>query len=58
VFFLVCSQGDKYLYKEDWGELLVGKIQPVICILDIVSGKVAVIEEGLDKTSSGLVSFS
>lgn len=28
-------QGEEYIYKEDWGEQLVGKYQPVIGICDI-----------------------
>ena len=49
-------KGPKYLYKEDWGENLVDKAQPVICVLDLTSGEVTVLEkEELADVSCGQV---
>lgn len=52
------SQGGQFLYSEDWGEALVKKEHPVVCILDLPSGDVTVLEdELLNDYSSGMVSY-
>lgn len=52
-------QGTKFLHKEDWGEMLVGKERPVICILDVTCGDVSVVEDdSLTDTSCGQVIIS
>jgi hypothetical protein len=33
--YLVCRKGSEYDFVEDWGEQLVGKSQPVICIFKV-----------------------
>lgn len=38
------APGDKFLFREDWGEALVNKSEPVLCILDVVSGTVSVLD--------------
>ncbi|XP_035227919.1 acylamino-acid-releasing enzyme-like isoform X2 [Stegodyphus dumicola] len=37
-------KGEEYLYREDWGEDLVGLHDSVICILELETGKIEVIE--------------
>ena len=59
VFKLICIhsllyrfKGNQYDFTEDWGEQLVGKSQPVICIFDVnfeplkTSNPIQVIEPG------------
>ncbi|XP_060593623.1 acylamino-acid-releasing enzyme-like isoform X2 [Ruditapes philippinarum] len=36
--------GEEYVYREDWGEGLVGKHQSVLCILTISTGDIQVID--------------
>ncbi|XP_067936708.1 acylamino-acid-releasing enzyme-like [Watersipora subatra] len=44
--------GEKFVYKEDWGEAFVDKEQPVVCVLDLTSGDVTVLEEEILANSS------
>eukprot|EP00057_Strongylocentrotus_purpuratus_P013556 XP_011668030.1 PREDICTED: acylamino-acid-releasing enzyme [Strongylocentrotus purpuratus] len=44
-------KGDQFVYRQDWGELLVGKHSPVPCILNLQTGQVT-IPEGLPKDVS------
>lgn len=37
-------QGEEYLFKQDWGEQLVGKCLSVVVLYDIVSGNGTVLE--------------
>lgn len=37
-------KGEQYVFYEDWGETLVGKSTPVLCVLDIESNNVSVLE--------------
>ncbi|XP_041046800.1 acylamino-acid-releasing enzyme-like isoform X1 [Carcharodon carcharias] len=37
-------QGDQYLYWEDWGETLVKRNTPVLCVLDIESGNIFIMQ--------------
>ncbi|KAM9324358.1 acylamino-acid-releasing enzyme [Gastrophryne carolinensis] len=37
-------QGDQFVLHEDWGEGLVDKSVPVLCVLDIESGNISVLE--------------
>lgn len=43
------------MFKEDWGEQFVGKHYPVLCMLDIVTGEITVVEGVPDNVSPGLV---
>ncbi|XP_041347509.1 acylamino-acid-releasing enzyme-like [Gigantopelta aegis] len=45
--------GDKYMVHEDWGEQLVGKSVPAVCILDVDSGTVSVMENVPEDVSPG-----
>ncbi|XP_054751862.2 acylamino-acid-releasing enzyme-like [Lytechinus pictus] len=44
-------KGDQFLYRQDWGEMLVGKHSPVPCILNLQTGQVTM-PEGLPKDVS------
>ncbi|XP_041046805.1 acylamino-acid-releasing enzyme-like isoform X3 [Carcharodon carcharias] len=37
-------EGDQYLYWEDWGETLVKRNTPVLCVLDIESGNIFIMQ--------------
>ena len=43
------------MVREEWGEGLVGKHHPVICILDVDTETVTVLEDVPDDISPGLV---
>lgn len=30
-------QGEEYTYRQDWGETLAGKHQPVLCVCDLTT---------------------
>ena len=46
------------MFSDDWGEALVKKEHPVICVLDLISGEVTVLDdELLNDYSSGMVSW-
>uniref|UniRef100_A0AAR2JW53 Acylamino-acid-releasing enzyme n=1 Tax=Pygocentrus nattereri TaxID=42514 RepID=A0AAR2JW53_PYGNA len=46
-------KGDQFVYYEDWGEALVSKSTPVLCVLDIESNNVSVLEGVPDNISPG-----
>ncbi|XP_062854625.1 acylamino-acid-releasing enzyme-like [Trichomycterus rosablanca] len=46
-------KGDQFVYYEDWGEDLVSKSTPVLCVLDIESSNVSVLEGVPDNISPG-----
>ncbi|XP_026868193.2 acylamino-acid-releasing enzyme isoform X1 [Electrophorus electricus] len=46
-------KGDQFVYYEDWGETLVTKATPVLCILDIEGNNVSVLESIPDSISPG-----
>lgn len=50
-----CLQGEEHDYIEDWGEQLVGKTSPVVCILDVDSGDIKVLDDILEDCSQGQV---
>lgn len=57
---LLCSliyflQGEQFAYHEDWGEALVSKSHPVLCVLDIEGDNVSVLEGVPDSISPGQV---
>uniref|UniRef100_A0A3B3R6Q7 acylaminoacyl-peptidase n=1 Tax=Paramormyrops kingsleyae TaxID=1676925 RepID=A0A3B3R6Q7_9TELE len=49
----VYLKGDEFVYYEDWGETLVNKSVPVLCILDIEGNNVSVLEGIPDHISPG-----
>ena len=49
-------QGDENVLYEEWGETLVSKHHPVVCVLDIRSQTVRVLEGVPDEVSAGHVS--
>ena len=44
-------KGEKYSYVEEWGEQLVGKSRPVLCILDVTEGVVHVLDDEVEAGS-------
>lgn len=46
-------KGQEHDYIEDWGEQLIGKTSPVVCILDVDSGDIQVLDDILDDCSHG-----
>ena len=44
------------MFQEDWGEQLVGKSCPVICVLDAESGIVSVLDNLPENVSAGQAS--
>ncbi|XP_060787677.1 acylamino-acid-releasing enzyme isoform X2 [Neoarius graeffei] len=46
-------KGNQFVYYEDWGENLVSKSTPVLCILDIEGNNVSVLEGVPDDISPG-----
>ena len=48
-------QGDEYVFYEDWGEQLVGKNCPVVCVLDVEAGIVSTLDNLPDNISPGQV---
>ncbi|KAJ8016007.1 hypothetical protein DPEC_G00002650 [Dallia pectoralis] len=47
------TRGDQFVFYEDWGETLVGKSSPVLCVLDIEGSNVSVLEGVPDDISPG-----
>uniref|UniRef100_A0A3Q3BLE7 Acylamino-acid-releasing enzyme n=1 Tax=Kryptolebias marmoratus TaxID=37003 RepID=A0A3Q3BLE7_KRYMA len=45
--------GEQFAYHEDWGEALVSKSHPVLCVLDIEGDNVSVLEGVPDDISPG-----
>uniref|UniRef100_A0A7N5ZS49 Acylamino-acid-releasing enzyme n=1 Tax=Anabas testudineus TaxID=64144 RepID=A0A7N5ZS49_ANATE len=48
-------KGEQFVYHEDWGEALVGKSCPVLCVLDIEGDNVSVLEGVPENISPGQV---
>ena len=48
-------QGDEFVYQESWGEQLVKKQHPVLCVLDIEGGVVSTLDNLPEEVSPGQV---
>uniref|UniRef100_A0A3B4USV6 Acylamino-acid-releasing enzyme n=1 Tax=Seriola dumerili TaxID=41447 RepID=A0A3B4USV6_SERDU len=46
-------QGEQFVFSEDWGEALVSKSSPVLCVLDIEGDNVSVLEGVPENISPG-----
>uniref|UniRef100_A0A8C8LQY9 Acylamino-acid-releasing enzyme n=1 Tax=Oncorhynchus tshawytscha TaxID=74940 RepID=A0A8C8LQY9_ONCTS len=46
-------KGEQFVFYEDWGETLVSKSSPVLCVLDIEGSNVSVLEGVPDNISPG-----
>uniref|UniRef100_A0A673ANC0 Acylamino-acid-releasing enzyme n=1 Tax=Sphaeramia orbicularis TaxID=375764 RepID=A0A673ANC0_9TELE len=46
-------KGEQFIFNEDWGETLVGKSCPVLCVLDIEGDNVSVLEGVPEDISPG-----
>ncbi|XP_012626750.1 acylamino-acid-releasing enzyme isoform X3 [Microcebus murinus] len=46
-------KGDQFVFYEDWGENMVSKSTPVLCVLDIESGNISVLEGVPENVSPG-----
>lgn len=54
-FAFLYLQGEQFVFHEDWGEALVGKSSPVLCVLDIESDNISVLEGVPEDISPGQV---
>uniref|UniRef100_A0A4W6F0B1 acylaminoacyl-peptidase n=1 Tax=Lates calcarifer TaxID=8187 RepID=A0A4W6F0B1_LATCA len=52
-FSVLFLQGEQFVFREDWGEALVGKSCPVLCVLDIEGDNVSVLEGVPENISPG-----
>ena len=43
------------MFTEDWGEQLVGKVCPVLCVLDIEQGAASILDNLPENISAGQV---
>uniref|UniRef100_A0A8C9MCD9 acylaminoacyl-peptidase n=1 Tax=Panthera tigris altaica TaxID=74533 RepID=A0A8C9MCD9_PANTA len=50
-------KGDQFVFYEDWGENMVSKSTPVLCVLDVESGNISVLEGVPESVSPGQVSI-
>lgn len=50
-------KGEEFVFKEEWGEQMVGKHQSVLCVVDIEKGEVTILEGVPDDVSPGLVNM-
>lgn len=55
MFAFLFLQGEQFAFHEDWGEALVGKSCPVLCVLDIEGDNVSVLEGVPENISPGQV---
>uniref|UniRef100_A0A673V9A8 Acylamino-acid-releasing enzyme n=1 Tax=Suricata suricatta TaxID=37032 RepID=A0A673V9A8_SURSU len=46
-------KGDQFVFYEDWGENMASKSTPVLCVLDIESGNISVLEGVPESVSPG-----
>ncbi|XP_010588098.1 acylamino-acid-releasing enzyme isoform X4 [Loxodonta africana] len=46
-------KGDQFVFYEDWGENMVSKSTPVLCVLDVESGNISVLEGVPENVSPG-----
>uniref|UniRef100_A0A671UVH6 acylaminoacyl-peptidase n=1 Tax=Sparus aurata TaxID=8175 RepID=A0A671UVH6_SPAAU len=53
VFAFSILQGEQFVFHEDWGEALVSKSCPVLCVLDIEGDNVSVLEGVPEDISPG-----
>ncbi|XP_043932356.1 acylamino-acid-releasing enzyme-like [Protopterus annectens] len=47
------QKGDQFVFYEDWGEALVSKSIPVLCVLDLESNNISVLQSVPDDVSPG-----
>ncbi|XP_075220428.1 acylamino-acid-releasing enzyme-like isoform X1 [Lycorma delicatula] len=47
------KKGDEYVFRQDWGEQLVGKHQPVVAVYDLKTEKITILEGIPDHYSPG-----
>lgn len=55
IIFFLSLQGEQFVFHEDWGEALVNKSCPVLCVLDIEGDNVSVLEGVPESISPGQV---
>ena len=51
------SEGDKFVWKDVWGEQMTTKQKTVLCVLDIESGVASVLENIPSNVSAGKVNI-
>ncbi|NWQ81887.1 APEH enzyme, partial [Columbina picui] len=54
----VVPQGEQFMYHEDWGETLTTRSVPVLCVLDIESSNISVLEGVPEHLSPGQAFWS
>lgn len=54
-FSSVNLKGEQFVFYEDWGEALVQKSSPVLCVVDIEGNNVSVLEGVPENISPGQV---
>ena len=57
-FTVQASEGDKFVWKDVWGEQMTTKQKTVLCVLDIESGVASVLENIPSNVSAGKVNIS
>ena len=50
-------QGDEFVYHETWGEQLMERVHPIICILDVESNSISLLENIPENISPGQVTL-
>lgn len=55
---ILYHKGEEYVYRQDWGEALVGKHHPVIVVCDINTEKLQVLEGIPNDLSPGQVTWA
>ncbi|XP_067417331.1 acylamino-acid-releasing enzyme isoform X1 [Emydura macquarii macquarii] len=51
-------KGEQFVYHDDWGEALVGKSVPALCVLDVESSNISVLEGVPEHISPGQAFWS
>ncbi|OPJ80757.1 acylamino-acid-releasing enzyme-like [Patagioenas fasciata monilis] len=52
------DEGEQFVYHEDWGEALSTRSVPVLCVLDLVSSRLSVLEDIPEHLSPGQALWS
>ena len=53
--YLYHPQGNKFEFKDDWGEQLVSKCSPILAIFDVTKEEIRVLDSVPDHLSVGQV---
>ena len=53
--YLYHPQGNKFEFKDDWGEQLVSKCSPILAIFDVIKEEITVLDGVPNHLSAGQV---